>query len=123
MSNVNNITEFNIINDVLVMLAAQLSKSRENTSSLDMQDASWRDGLESGLERAIDALEEAIAENKVTEKENIEYTAEEIIRWVGSMSRLEWTNLLRKHGHLNHDVGVNDTKVVEMYIYEHKNLK
>lgn len=52
-----------VIKSVLVDLRSQLEKSRKLTQSCDDGEARWRDGMESGLEAAIELLEEALTKN------------------------------------------------------------
>lgn len=49
-----------VIRSVLADLRKQLERSRQLTQSFDEGEARWRDGMESGLETAIELLEDAL---------------------------------------------------------------
>jgi hypothetical protein len=49
-----------VMRSVLVDLRSQLERSRQLTQSFDDGEARWRDGMESGLETAIELLEDAM---------------------------------------------------------------
>ena len=49
-----------VMRSVLVDLRNQLERSRQLTQSFDNGEARWRDGMESGLEIAIELLEDAL---------------------------------------------------------------
>jgi NADPH-dependent curcumin reductase CurA len=52
-----------VMRSVLADLRSQLERSRQLTQSFDDGEARWRDGMESGLETAIEALEEALTKH------------------------------------------------------------
>ena len=52
-----------VMRSVLADLRGQLERSRRLTQSFDDGEARWRDGVESGLETAIEALEEALTKH------------------------------------------------------------
>ena len=52
-----------VMRSVLADLRTILFESRQLTQSFDDGEARWRDGMESGLETAIEALEEALTKN------------------------------------------------------------
>lgn len=52
-----------VMRSVLADLRSQLEKSRQLTQSFDDGEARWRDGMESGLETAIELLEEALTKH------------------------------------------------------------
>ena len=52
-----------VMRRVLVDLRSQLEKSRQLTQSFDDGEARWRDGMESGLETAIELLEDALTKH------------------------------------------------------------
>jgi len=49
-----------VMRSVLVDLRNQLERSRQLTQSFDEGEARWRDGMEIGLETAIELLEDAM---------------------------------------------------------------
>jgi hypothetical protein len=49
---------------VLSNLRGQLERSRQLTQSFNEGDGKWRDGMESGLEAAIEALEKVCVPDK-----------------------------------------------------------
>lgn len=49
-----------VMRSVLVDLRNQLERSRQLTQSFDEGEAHWRCGMESGLETAIELLEDAL---------------------------------------------------------------
>ena len=49
-----------VMRSVLADLRSQLERSRQLTQSFDDGEARWRDGMESGLETAIELLEDAL---------------------------------------------------------------
>lgn len=49
-----------VMRSVLVDLRNQLERSRQLTQSFDEGEARWRDGMEIGLETAIELLEDAL---------------------------------------------------------------
>lgn len=52
-----------VMRSVLADLRNQLERSRQLTQSFDDGEARWRDGMESGLEIAIEALDEALTKH------------------------------------------------------------
>jgi NADPH-dependent curcumin reductase CurA len=52
-----------VMRSVLADLRTRLFESRQLTQSFDDGEARWRDGIESGLETAIEALEEALTKH------------------------------------------------------------
>lgn len=52
-----------VMRSVLVDLRSQLERSRQLTQSLDDGEARWRDGMEIGLETAIELLEDALTKH------------------------------------------------------------
>jgi NADPH-dependent curcumin reductase CurA len=52
-----------VMRSVLVDLRSQLERSRQLTQSFDDGEARWRDGMESGLETAIELLEDALTKH------------------------------------------------------------
>jgi hypothetical protein len=52
-----------VMRSVLVDLRSQLERSRQLTQSFDDGEARWRDGMESGLETAIELLEDAMTKH------------------------------------------------------------
>lgn len=38
--------------------------------------------------------------------------------WADSLTNDEWTNLLKKHGHYYHDIGINEEELIEMWMAE-----
>jgi len=65
MENVAHSTETSlqqpvVMRSVLADLRNQLERSRQLTQSFDEGEARWRDGMESGLETAIELLEDAL---------------------------------------------------------------
>lgn len=52
-----------VIRSVLADLRNQLERSRQLTQSFDDGEARWRDGVESGLETAIELLEDALTKH------------------------------------------------------------
>lgn len=53
-------TEYSIIDGILKDLRNQLEESRKQTQSFDDGESRWRDGMESGLETAIEIVEDAL---------------------------------------------------------------
>lgn len=53
-------TEHSIIDGILKDLRNQLEESRKQTQSFDDGELRWRDGMESGLETAIEIVEESL---------------------------------------------------------------
>ncbi len=49
-----------VMRSILADLRSQLESSRQLTQSFDDGEARWRDGMESGLETAIELLEDAL---------------------------------------------------------------
>lgn len=52
-----------VMRSVLEDLRSQLERSRQLTQSFDDGEARWRDGMESGLETAIELLEDALTKH------------------------------------------------------------
>lgn len=52
-----------VMRSVLADLRNQLERSRQLTQSFDEGEARWRDGMESGLETAIELLEDALTKH------------------------------------------------------------
>lgn len=52
-----------VMRSVLEDLRSQLERSRQLTQSFDDGEARWRDGMESGLETAIELLEYALTKH------------------------------------------------------------
>ena len=52
-----------VMRSVLVDLRSQLERSRQLTQSFDDGEARWRDGMECGLETAIELLEDALTKH------------------------------------------------------------
>ena len=52
-----------VMRSVLADLRSQLERSRKLTQSFDDGEARWRDGMESGLETAIELLENALTKH------------------------------------------------------------
>ena len=52
-----------VMRSVLADLRSQLERSRQLTQSFDDGEARWRDGMESGLETAIELLEDALTKH------------------------------------------------------------
>lgn len=52
-----------VMRSVLADLRSQLESSRQLTQSFDDGEARWRDGMESGLETAIELLENALTKH------------------------------------------------------------
>lgn len=52
-----------VMRSVLADLRNQLERSRQLTQSFDEGEARWRDGMESGLETAIELLEYALTKH------------------------------------------------------------
>jgi hypothetical protein len=52
-----------VIRSVLADLREQLERSRQLTQSFDDGEVRWRDGMESGLETAIELLEDALTKH------------------------------------------------------------
>ena len=52
-----------VMRSVLADLRTRLFESRQLTQSFDDGEARWRDGMESGLETAIEALEDALTKH------------------------------------------------------------
>jgi len=52
-----------VMRSVLVDLRSQLERSRQLTQSFDDGEARWRDGMESGLETAVELLEDALTKH------------------------------------------------------------
>ena len=52
-----------VMRSVLEDLRTRLLESRQLTQSFDDGEARWRDGLESGLETAIELLEDALTKH------------------------------------------------------------
>lgn len=52
-----------VMRSVLADLRSQLEISRQLTQSFDDDEARWRDGMESGLETAIELLEDALTKH------------------------------------------------------------
>lgn len=52
-----------VMRSVLKDLRSQLERSRQLTQSFDDGEARWRDGMESGLETAIELLEDALTKH------------------------------------------------------------
>ena len=52
-----------VMRSVLADLRSQLERSRQLTQSFDDGEARWRDGMESGLEKAIELLEDALTKH------------------------------------------------------------
>ena len=62
----NENSELNIsvvMRSLLADLRSQLERSRQLTQSFDDGEARWRDGMESGLETAIELLEDALTKH------------------------------------------------------------
>lgn len=52
-----------VMRSVLADLRSQLERSRQLTQSFDDGEALWRDGMENGLETAIELLEDALTKH------------------------------------------------------------
>ena len=52
-----------VMRSVLEDLRSQIERSRQLTQSFDDGEARWRDGMESGLETAIELLEDALTKH------------------------------------------------------------
>ena len=52
-----------VMRSVLEDLRSQLERSRQLTQSFDDGEARWRDGMERGLETAIELLEDALTKH------------------------------------------------------------
>ena len=52
-----------VMRSVLEDLRSQLERSRQLTQSFDDGEARWRDGMENGLETAIELLEDALTKH------------------------------------------------------------
>lgn len=52
-----------VMRNVLEDLRSQLERSRQLTQSFNSEEACWRDGMESGLEIAIELLEDALTKH------------------------------------------------------------
>jgi hypothetical protein len=49
-------------------------------------------------------------------KQEIEELVE---KWKDDLTNEEWINLLKKHGHYYHDIGINQDEVIQMWKDEH----
>lgn len=58
-----NLQQGAVMRSVLEDLRSQLERSRQLTQSFDDGEARWRDGMESGLETAIELLEGALTKH------------------------------------------------------------
>lgn len=39
-------------------------------------------------------------------------------RWADDLTNVEWINLLKKHGHYYHDIGINEEVLIKMWKME-----
>ena len=41
-------------------------------------------------------------------------------RWADNLTNVEWINLLKKHGHYYHDIGINEEELIKMWKMENQ---